>query len=286
MKKLWIVATLLFTALACEEDEKIVDSVKEYVSFTGSSSVTVSEVDDARIGYPLVAQLWATRAYSEDITLTVSVSGQNAEEGIDYISPATQFKIKAGKLMSDTIWVKTVNGDIGNDLERTIDVTLIDITKSGIGLGFGTTEPKNKTVTFKISDDECSGNPICIFNQDLINTISHDGGGKVINAASIADKVTNIVTLKGNLIDYAKLSTATLILTLVPTTTDSSTGSVIFDEQQVGTDSDGYDYKFIQTGSGAYDAAAGTITITYGIYYLSSGEWIYWYSVTNDLSVP
>jgi len=38
-------------------------------------------------------------------------------------------------------------------------------------------------------------------------------------------------------------------------------------------------------GAGTYDVCSGEINITYDIYYMDT-DWIYWYTVTNVLSVP
>lgn len=53
----------------------------------------------------------------------------------------------------------------------------------------------------------------------------------------------------------------------------------------LGTDSDGYGYKFIQTGEGTYDVCQGEVEIEYDIYYLDGGAWVYWYAVKNTLSI-
>jgi hypothetical protein len=286
MKKLLIAFIFLFVAFACSEDEKIMDDVAEYVSFSGNALVTLSEANDTEEGYPLTAQLWAFKEYPEDITINFLIEANNAVEGDDYIiSPTNQVKIKAGKFLSDTIWIKTVNGDIGNELERTIDISLSSTSISGIRLGLGVTNPKNKVITFKINDDECSLNPICIFNQPLINNIGWDGGGNVYNATSAVDKINNTVTVGGNLIDYGKFPSASLTMTLTPDSPGAPTGTVTFGEREIGTDTDGYKYKVIQTGDGTYDAATGILSIGYDIYYWSGG-WVYWYWVTNEFTVP
>ena len=284
MKKIFALV-LLCIAIACKEDEMIKDDIAEYVSFSGSNFITIGEADDNIVGYPLTAQLWAFEPYNEDITLTFQVTGSNATSGVDYlVSPSTQITIKAGKLLSDTIWVKTVNGEVGNDLERTFEVELVSASQSSILLGLGSETKKNLGITFKITDDDCSGSPICVFNQSLINNVVKYGDPYSFNAVGVVDKINNTVTVSGDLIEYAEFD---LVITLTPDSPGASTGvASIGAEQEVGTAWDGYDYKFIETASGTYDASTGKISIAYDIYYLDGGQWWYWFSVTNDFQTP
>ena len=93
------------------------------------------------------------------------------------------------------------------------------------------------------------------------------------------------IKLTGDLIDYGPFSNASLSVTLTPVSAGSTKGKASFGEQETGTDSDGYDYKFIEVGEGSFDVCSGTIAIEYDIYYMDGG-WVYWYSVTNVFSVP
>ncbi len=284
MKKiLALIAALSFAVFSCKEDEKIVDPIFEFVSFRGNDFVTLNEKVFSEDGYPLLIQLWAFNPYNEDISFTLNVSATNAQKDVDFtVTPSDNIKIKSGRFFSDTIWVKTVNEDIGNDLERTFEVSISTISNTEIGIGLGATEQKNRSITFNILDDDCSGSPLCIFHTtELINAV--DWGSVVEKpAVGVVDKANNTVTVSGDLIDYAEFN---LTLTLTPDSPGSLTGEAFFGEQEVGEAWDGYSYKFIQTGNGTYDADTGNINIAYDIYWWDGGWW-YWYSVTNSISAP
>lgn len=286
MKKL----TILFTALiiagsfSCDDEKTVTDPIHEFVSFRGDESVDLNEAQHSDEGYPLVVQLWAFEPYTQEIDLALEVTGSNAQEGVDFtVTPSDQVKIRPGSLTSDTVWIKTINNEEPNELERTFTVTLNSVSKGDVNLGLGLTEPENRSVTFKIVDDECSGSPICVYNATLTNTIS---GGTEKPASATVDKNSSTVTVIGDLIDYSVFDDATLTITLTPDSQDPTKGTATFGEQETGTDNDGYEYKFVQTGAGTYDTNAATISIAYDIYYLEGSDWVLWYSVTNIFSVP
>ena len=274
---------------SCDEEETIQDPIYEFISFGGDEQVNLGEATNTDDGYPLIVQLWAFEPYAQDVTVTLGVTGTNAQSGVDFsITPSDQVKIKAGKLTSDTIWVKTINNDDANELERTIEVKINSVSLPDVNIGLGLKDPAKQSITFKIQDDECSGNPICTFNQELANVISapDDSWSTELPAVSVVDRNNSTVTVTGDLIWYDKFSGATLTLTMTPTSDGSPVGTATFGEQETGADSDGYEYKFIEVGTGSYDASAGTIKIEYDIYYLEGGKWIYWYSAVNEFSVP
>lgn len=281
-KAIAILTILAAGIFSCDSDEKIEDPIYEFVSFAGDESIDLGEAANSEEGYPLVVQLWSFKPAVQDITVTIEVTGNNVQKDVDYtLTPSDNVTIRTGSLVSDTIWLKTINNDAGNELERTIGVKIKTVSDPNIKIGLGITDPKKSSVTFKIQDDECSGNPVCIYNTALANDI--DGTEKP--ATGVVDKTNNTVTLTGDLINYGVFPDATLTLTLTPTGAGSTTGTATFGEQETGTDGDGYNYKFVEVGTGAYDTEAATISIEYDIYYLDGG-WVYWYSVTNVFSVP
>src|SRR5690242_1846202 len=98
MKRLIAFIILLMAALACQEEEKIVDPVFEFVSLRGAESVNLGEADFSEEGYPLVVQLWAFKPHKVDIEVTFEITTTNAEENVDFIlSPSGSFKIPAGQ---------------------------------------------------------------------------------------------------------------------------------------------------------------------------------------------
>jgi hypothetical protein len=280
-----IAAGVIFS---CDDDETVQDPVYEFISFGGDEQVNLGEATNNTEGYPLVLQLWAFEPYTQDITVTLGIAAINSKKDVDFtVTPDDVVKIPAGRLTSDTIWVNTINNDDANDLERTFEIGIQSTSVPDVNIGLGLSEPTKGSVKFVIQDDECSGNPICTFNQELANVVSAPDGSwsEDKTAVAVVDKVNSTVTVTGDLIVYDRFLNAALTLTLTPASDGSSAGTATFGEQEVGEDTDGYAYKFVEVGTGAYDAANGTISIEYDIYYWDGG-WVYWYSVVNEFSVP
>jgi len=284
-KLITIIMILAAGIFSCDDEETIQDPIYEFISFGGDEQVNLGEAT-SESGYPLVVQLWAFDPYQQDITVTLGVTATNAVQGVDFtVTPSDNVKVPAGRLTSDTIWVKTINNPDPNELERTIEVKINSVSQPDVNIGLGLTEPTKQSITFKIQDDECSGNPICVYNTDLTNTINWGGDDVPKPATGVTDRLNNTVTVSGDLIDYGPFSGATLTMTLTPDSPGAATGTATFDEQETGSDSDGYVYKFIQVGTGSYNADTGIIKVEYDIYY-EDGGWVYWYTVTNEFSVP
>jgi hypothetical protein len=281
MKKI-VVILLCAVAFACDEDQKIVDPVFEFVSIRGNETANLNESSNSEEGYPIVVQLWASQPYANDIDLTFQATGTNATTGTDFNLEATTLKIRAGELVSDTLWVTTIDNETSSPVARTVEVKITSVSEAGIKIGLGIDSPTNDGVLFTIVDDECS-TPLTIFNASLTNVINWGGG-------DIPKPATGVLTgsqfsVTGNLIDYGAFPGATLIMTLTPQFAGATKGSATFGEYEAGTANDGYEYKFVQTGNGRYDVCAGTVSIAYDIYYLDGGSWVYWYSVTNLFSI-
>ena len=290
MKTKLITAIMILAAgiFSCDDDEKAQDTIYEFISFAGDEQINLGEATDSDKGYPLVVQLWAFEPYTQDVTITLGIAEYNSEKDVDFtVTPSDNVKIKAGKLTSDTVWVKTINNDAANELERTFDVVIHSTSQPDVKIGLGITEPAKGSIKFKIQDDECSGNPICVFNQELNNTVSGPDGSwsEERTAVAVVDKLNSVVTVTGDLIAYDKFFGATLTITLTPSTDGSSVGTATFGEQETGADTDGYAYKFVEVGTGSYNATTGVISVEYDIYYWD-GAWYYWYSVVNDFKVP
>jgi hypothetical protein len=279
--KLLLSVTLLFAGMiSCDDEENIVDPIYEFVAFAGESSVNLNELENSGSPFPLTIKLLAFEPYAQDIDLTLEVTGTNVEENTDFIvTPNNVVKIRAGQLVSDTIWVKTVDNAAGTDIDRNFQVKIKSVSQANVKIGLGLADPKNATVNFSILDDECSLTT-AIYNTTLTNEINGSATKPVEGVVT-----ANILKLTGDLIDYGAFSGATLSITLTPDGTGSTKGKATFGDQETGTDSDGYEYKFTEVGEGSYDVCSGTVSIEYDIYYMDGG-WTYWYSVTNIFSVP
>ena len=244
----------------------------------------MNELNNSETAVPVIVEIKSFSPAAEDINVTFEVTGNNAEENTDFtVTPAGSVKIPAGSFVSEPILIKTIDNDAGTAMARSFDIRITSVTKENVKIGLGITEPKNAVVTVNILDDECS-ETIAIFNStSLVNTLDWGGGP--------TDKpVKGVVTgsdvkVTGDLIDYGPFSNAAITIALTPESEGSTKGTATFGEQIAGTDSDGYEYKFIQTGEGTYDVCSGVINVAYDIYYMD-GDWVYWYSVSNTISVP
>ncbi|MEX2231260.1 MAG: hypothetical protein WD824_03825 [Cyclobacteriaceae bacterium] len=282
--KIFSIIILGMIIVACEEETKVEDPIYEFAAFKGTSAINLNEAVNSVKPYPLVIELKAFKPYPQDIDVSLEITGSNAEENVDFtVTPSSAVKIRAGKLVSDTIFIETIDNAAGSTQERSFDIRIKSISNDDINIGLGLAEPRNAVITVNILDDECS-ETIAIFNSNaLVNTLDW-GGGDVIKPAT--GVVTgNTVKVTGDLIDYGAFSNASVTITLTPESDGATKGEATFGEQETGADSDGYEYKFIQTGEGAYDVCSGAINVEYDIYYMDGG-WVYWYSVANIYSIP
>lgn len=285
-KIIFLVTLLCAGAFSCDDENTVVDPIYEFVAFEGESSVSLNEAANSNDAFPLTVKLLAFEPYTQDIDLTLEITGSNTQENTDFtVTPNTGVKIRAGKLVSDTIWIKTVDNAAGTDLERTFQVKIKTVSQPGIKIGLGLADPENAAITFNILDDECSLTT-SIFNTTLSNKIT---GDPTINgdATKSAEGVLagNTIKLTGDLINYGTFSNAVLSITLTPAGSGSTKGKATFGEQETGTDGDGYKYKFTEVGEGSYDVCSGSITVKYDVYY-EDGGWVFWYRATNIFSVP
>ncbi len=274
-----LLASVLFS---CEDDPKPTDPIYEFVAFKGSAIVNVNELANSENAWPLVLELRAFAPYEDAITVTFEVTGNNATEGIDFtVTPAESITIPAGSFLSDTIFIKTIDNQTGSAEPRSFDIGIASVSKNDIKIGLGIMEPRNAAVKVNILDDECS-ETTDVFDSPLANNITYSGGGAEKPASGTL--AGNTIKVTGDLIDYGSFPNAALTITLTPDGEGATKGDATFGEQEVGTDNDGYDYKFVQVGEGRYDVCSGTISVEYDIYYMD-GDWVYWYSVTNTFAI-
>ena len=280
-KIIFLVTSLCAGVFSCDDEKTVVDPIYEFVAFAGESSVSVNEFENSGDPFPLTAKLLAFKPYTQDIDLTLEITGSNVQENVDFtVTPNNAIKIRAGKLVSDTIWIKTVDNVAGTDLERSFQIKIKTISQPDVKIGLGLSDPENASITFTILDDECSLTT-AIYNATLSNKIKED-------ATKSAEGVLtgNTIKLTGDLINYGAFSNASLSVDLIPDGAGATKGKATFGEQETGTDSDGYEYKFVEVGEGSYDVCSGIITVSYDIYYLDGGNWTFWYLVSNTFSAP
>ena len=282
-KIIFLFIVLCTSTFSCDDDENTTaDTIYQFVAFAGESSVSLNEFENSEEPFPLTAKLLAYDPYAQDIDLTLEITGSNAQENTDFVvTPHDVVKIRAGKLVSDTVWIKTVDNAAGTDEERSFQIKIKSVSQPNVKIGLGIADPKNAAVNFNILDDECSFTTD-IYNTTLSNSIVGLNGDGTKPAEGVLTGST--IKLTGDLINYGPFSNASLSVTLTPDGAGSTKGKASFGEQETGTDADGYEYKFVEIGEGSYDVCSGTINVEYEVYYMDGG-WTYWYSVTNIFSV-
>jgi hypothetical protein len=289
--------TILFTALlcaavSCEKEKVITDPVYEFVSFKGDETVSLNEFDNSIEGYPVVIQLWAFKPYSEDIDVTLEVTGSNTEEDVDFtVTPDQMVTIPAGSLTSDTLWIKTINNEAGGDVARTFDVKIKSTSKSDLKIGLGISAPKNDDVAFNILDDECSGTPD-IYNADLKNILAWGYGEGTwdeenVNLTATGSLSGDVVTVHGDLIYYDGYipGNISLPILLTPQSAGAVKGKATFGELDLGNATDGYHYRLLEIGEGSYDICSGKIDITFDLQYEDGADWVNYYYVHSVYSI-
>ncbi len=157
---------VLFTCSNDDDNTTIKDDVLEFVFFE-NSEYAMNELANSTEGNELELQV-EMLAYprTEDIELTLSVSNENTEEGVDYeiVSESNTIVIPAGQTRSTNGFkLRTINNNASSVDERKIFVTITAVSDGTFTIGERPTDPENAIATVSISDDECS-DTIALFN--------------------------------------------------------------------------------------------------------------------------
>ena len=281
MKIIKTVVFLLFVLLnmGCEGNVEQYDFERyKFVSFIDEDvSVPETYTEDNGTAYPIYLR-YDGSVLAEDFTVSLKVTGVNAQEGVDYSVESTTVTFKAGEIKSDPFFVAMVDDLVNSSEDRSLDIIIESVSNPNIDIGVGIKNQSNKSLVLHILDNECSST-IDIFNSTDI--VSSAGGHIVTGSVS-----GSVVTLTGNLIDYGPFPDAELGITLIPAVEGATAGDASFEDYDAGTDNDGYVYQFRQNGEGTYDVCAGKIQVDIDVYYDSGGTWVFWYTSTNIFTVP
>jgi len=275
--KLLILLITLVTFASCDSDDAIVDDVFEFIAFQ-KESVSVNENDGSITPLPIVIDLKGY-APEQDITINLSVTENNAVEGVDYNLSTKTLVIQKGNFVSDTLFVGTIDNISGSLVERSIDISIESTSNPNLNIGLGLNSPTHGVIKTIIVDDECS-ETIAVFNSATI--LNETPWGNYTVTGSLAG---NTLSLEGNLIAYGPFPNAKLDIVLTPIAEGATKGIASFEDYNAGTDNDGYVYQLRQVGLGAYDVCSGTVEIEYDVYY-ESGGWAFWYTITNTFRIP
>lgn len=281
MKTIYSLIFILMALISfgCEEDVSHYDFEQyKFVSFI-ASDITVPETysTDSGEAYPIYLR-YDGSVLEEDFNVTINITANNAQAGIDYDVASTTVAFKAGEIRSEPLLINIVDNLLNSDQDRSLTIDIVSVSNPLIDIGVGIVNQSNKSVTMNITDDECS-ETISIF--DAPNLISSAGNHTVVGAVT-----DNMVTLTGDLIDYGTFPNAQLGITLISTVEGGTAGTATFTNYAAGMDNDGYVYEFRQNGEGTYNICTGEILVSIDVYYESGGSWVFWYTSQNIFSIP
>jgi hypothetical protein len=286
---------LLVLITACDKtDDAITDTISEFIFFT-ETNYAMNELTNSTEGNELeihVEMLALKR--TEDIVVTLDISGENAVEGVDYeiVSPSSTITIPAGETTSEEGFkIRTVNNLLSSPDPRFVQITISTVSDVDLNIGRGLSNPTNNVVRIEIVDDECPDD-IGLFNNAEwtftgSNTVYYSDYGGTFETQVNGDKMTII----GDIANYDV--GITILATLVPNPIAPTTGTILFDEDStIGSDGT-YDYRWVLNEVGTYDICARTMQLSTTLQYIDiygpdPTAWVDWYVSNIDavISVP
>lgn len=271
--------------LGCEQDIDTYDFTKyKFVSFI-DQGVTLAEnyatTDGKEVGYPIYLK-YDGSTLDEDITVNLKITEIVAKKDIDYSIESESVLFKAGSILSEPFYLKPIDNLTTNLEERSLIVEIESVSNPKISIGVGLVNQSNKAIDIEIQDNECS-DELDIFNSTSLALTSNKGSAMV---TGIFDSGTSTLRLEGDLVAYGPLANTSLEVDLTPVEAGAKIGTLSFDDYYAGKDTDGWEYTYKMESEGEYDVCSGSILdIAFGVYYLSGGSWVYWYSVDADISL-
>ncbi|WP_034044952.1 Calx-beta domain-containing protein [Wocania ichthyoenteri] len=266
--------TIVLLSLGCEEEPQLYDFERyKFVSFI---SEEISTLENA--GTQEIFLRYDGSVLKEDFSVTLSITG-TAQEGVDYNVDSKTVLFKAGEIKSEPFSIEIIDNLLDGTEDLNLEISIESVSNPNIDIGVGVVNQSNKSIVLTLVDDECPED-IDIFATDLINEKD-----KTISASING----NVLSLTGNLINYGAFPNANLEITLTPVVAGAKIGSVTFDDFDAGLANDGYQYQFRLAEEGVYEVCTGKINVKFWVYYLSggtTGNWVYWYAVNTELTIP
>jgi hypothetical protein len=276
---------VLFACSIDDDGLKFNDEVLEFVFFEKAEYV-MNELTNSVSGNEIELQVQMLAApRSQDILVSLALTGENVQEGIDYeiVSTENIIIIPAGATSSsDGFKLRTINNNTSTIDERKIFVSITTVSDAGINIGERPTDPENARVAVTINDDECS-DTVAIFN----NALWEFAGSNTVYYSDYVGGFTtsvngDVVTITGDIANYEV--GISIMGTLVPNSAAPTTGTIIYDPSSVGNDGT-YDYRWVMGEAGSYDICGRTIELSTTIQYIDINgpdptAWVDWYTST------
>ncbi len=277
---------LFFIVTACSSDDdnsKITDDVLEFVFFE-NAQYSMNELENSTTGAAIELQVeMLGNPRSEDIVLSLIVTDQNAEVGVDYevVSQNNTVVIPAGAYTSvEGFKLKTINNNDSAIDERKIFVAISEVSDSAFQIGERLTDPEKAQATIVITDDECSDTTALFNNATWTFSGSNTEYYSEYSGSFITTVAGDQMTITGDIANYDLGITITA--TLVPNPDAPTTGTIIYNESSIGSE-EGYDYRWLMADEGTYDICARSMTLSTLIQYTDFYDpsiWVDWYVST------
>ncbi len=276
---------ILLCAAGCEQDTGLYDFTRyKFVSFI-DQDVEVAETYsvDAKSqgkeeGYPLYLK-YDGSTLNEDFTVTINIEETVAKAGVDYEVVSQEVLFKAGEILSEPFYLKILDNLVTNE-ERKLKLEIASVSNPAISIGVGVVNQTNKDLVLKIVDNECEDD-LSKFASGSLSLTSNKGTASI---TATVDQGASTIRFEGDLVGYGPLANTSLEVDMTPVQGGAKIGSVTFEDYYAGKDTDGWEYTYKMEQAGSYDICAGSVTdLGFGVYYLSGGSWVYWYSVEADM---
>jgi hypothetical protein len=276
---------VLFACSSDDDGSKFEDEVLEFVFFENAEYL-MNELTNSVPGDEIELQVQMLAApRNQDILVSLNVTGENTQEGIDYeiVSTENIIIIPAGATSSaDGFRLRTINNNASTTDERKIFVSITTVSDADLRIGERPTDPEKSEATVTITDDECS-DTIAIFN----NAIWEFEGSNTVYYSDYAGSFTtrvngDIITITGDIANYDV--GISIMGTLVPNSEAPTTGAIVYEPSTIGND-DTYDYRWVMGEAGSFDICGKTIELSTTIQYIDINgpdptAWVDWYTST------
>ena len=268
MKKLSIVlisaCVIMMSLTSCGDYEDNIYSGEDFISFGGTTSVTIPE--GSTVPYNLTASASIGNISSE---ITVNVTFTGATEGVDYTASKTSFNFGPDRY-NDVIVITPID-NLDEDGNKVLTIAFGD-SSGDYTLGFPGPDGNSQSFTLTIEDDDCA------FTVQELGDANWSG---VDNApASQAGPNDSLITTSsdgtnlfiegiayGWLTDPAYWEEVILDSFIVTASVDPVTGEIVIEEQPLCTTTwlgDLQDaYSIVATG--LYSACSETMVIDYDL---------------------
>lgn len=288
MRKVIILLVLvsISTFSSCDKDEVLpTDEIFEF-AFLSKETFQLGEAANStdENALEIHAEVLTFERLKSDVTVSVSVSGTNATEGVDYeIVGASQIVIPAGSFKSTTgLKIKSIDNNMQSSEDKTIVVTMTGVSDASllIGRGIGD-DATNTSASITIADDECP-NQISIFNDGKWSFDGFDNYYSTAYSGAFTTSVngTTLTIKEGDIMNYDL--GIEMEVALVESFPGSTTGTLTHISST--EESDGYfPYRWVLQ-SGSYDVCALSLNMNVSLQYLDdgtygyAGQWLEWYN--------